>query len=367
MVHDARHGTAGLIATASQFERLLLLQLFIAVLLMSLLPVVVALTARRQEQRDLAVMHSRYRLLADHVQDVVILTDSSRRRLYVSPAIQQVLGWTPEEFLKLSYADLVHPEDLAGVNRAMQERFHDQTITYRASKKDGSEVWIEARVSRFRDTHGRHLVGETEPGGERMTEGGVVTLRDVTARQAAEQGLAAANRELASLVWKDGLTGLANRRRFDESLKLEWSRAFRDGKPLSVVILDVDHFKIYNDRYGHQLGDRCLVAVSDAIASGLFRPSDLAARYGGEEFAVVLPGANIVSATKVAKRIQENVVSHGIEHSGSSFGIVTVSVGVASVIPHAEATPDDLLRAADEALYASKHAGRNRVTSTELL
>ncbi len=303
-----------------------------------------------------------------------MLTDRDTRRLYVSPAVYEVFGYTPAEFLRMSFRDMVHPEDLAYVTETIfpkDDNWNRLTVVYRGFHRDGRIVWIEAQISQFRDVDRGELAAQsTDDMNSRLRtsgEGRVVTLRDITRRREAEHAVELASRELENLVRKDGLTGLANRRRFDEDVAAEWARCQREKRPLSVVILDVDHFKIYNDRYGHQLGDRCLIAVSDAIASGLYRPSDLAARYGGEEFAVVLPGAGLEAAVKVANRIRQNVVAHGMEHSGSNHGIVTVSVGVASVMPHAGAAPDDLLRAADEALYASKHAGRNRVTSTELL
>lgn len=179
--------------------------------------------------------------------------------------------------------------------------------------------------------------------------------------------LDAANRELRRLSSIDGLTGIANRRCLDQSLSAEWSRGLREQQPLSVVMLDVDHFKQYNDRFGHQSGDECLRRVARALHESLHRPTDIVARYGGEEFSVLLPGADKDGALLVANRLRQNVEALGLEHpSSAASGVVTVSAGLATCVPLRELTPSELLGAADQMLYESKRSGRNRVTSAAL-
>lgn len=174
--------------------------------------------------------------------------------------------------------------------------------------------------------------------------------------------LEVANRELKNLANVDGLTGLANRRRFDEVLNKEWQRMQRDRAPLSLILADIDFFKRYNDTYGHQKGDECLKAVALAIRSGSQRSSDLAARYGGEEFAVILPNTSLESAVKIAYQIQEQVRALRIDRSPlSAFPYLTVSSGVASQFPHKQETLENLIGTADAALYRAKASGRDRV------
>lgn len=171
-----------------------------------------------------------------------------------------------------------------------------------------------------------------------------------------------ANQELQRLSMTDGLTGIANRRMFDVSLAREWRRCLRLNKPLSVVMLDVDYFKKYNDRYGHQEGDDCLVAVAQEVARAAPRPGDLVARYGGEEFVMILSDTGESGANWVAERIRQHVSELNFPHKDSPYGHVTVSCGVSSILPASELSPEMLVKSADNALYLSKNQGRNMVT-----
>lgn len=172
---------------------------------------------------------------------------------------------------------------------------------------------------------------------------------------------------LENLSFLDGLTGIPNRRRFDMVLEMEWQRAMRNAQPLALVIIDVDHFKAFNDTYGHGAGDTCLKQVAEALNACQRRSSDFMARYGGEEFAAVLPCAGTGDAAAMAEIIRKEVESLGIEHSGSpTCDRVTVSLGVASIIPPLHSSPSILLEAADRGLYAAKAAGRNQSKSMDL-
>jgi len=176
------------------------------------------------------------------------------------------------------------------------------------------------------------------------------------------QQLQAANEELQRLASLDGLTQIANRRRFDQYLDAEWQRLKREQVPLSLIFLDVDFFKLYNDTYGHLAGDDCLRQLASAFKSIVKRPADLVARYGGEEFAVILPNTEIQGAVYMAQTIRQAVRNLAIPHAQSSVcDRVTVSLGVASIVPNSEISPQDLINAADKALYLAKRQGRDQV------
>jgi diguanylate cyclase (GGDEF)-like protein len=171
---------------------------------------------------------------------------------------------------------------------------------------------------------------------------------------------------LQELANHDGLTGIANRRAFDETLKLEWRRAMRDNLPLSLLMVDVDHFKHYNDNYGHLAGDECLKKVASAMSDQMQRASDVVARYGGEEFAVILPNCTTEGATVVAERLRKAVEGLAIPFINSELGHVTVSVGVASVLPSPAGDNWQLISTADSALYRAKASGRNRAVALQV-
>ncbi len=173
--------------------------------------------------------------------------------------------------------------------------------------------------------------------------------------------LASANRELEKLSRQDGLTGIANRRYFDSYLVTEVRRGARERQPLSLILSDVDHFKAFNDCYGHQAGDDCLRRVAAALSSAGRRPADLAARYGGEEFAMVLPGTVLDGAVDVAQAVSRVIEGLAIPHERSAVDRnVTLSQGIVSLIPEKETSSEDLIQRADQALYMAKQQGRNR-------
>lgn len=172
-----------------------------------------------------------------------------------------------------------------------------------------------------------------------------------------------ANQKLQLLSSMDELTGIANRRQFNQALDKEWRRALRDNKPLSLIMLDIDCFKLYNDNYGHLAGDDCLKQVAYVLNTQARRPGDLVARYGGEEFAIVLPDTHPESAAQYAHRVRTAIDTLHIPHEYSTTAKhITISMGVATVIPNNKMTPDNLIKLSDDALYQSKQEGRNRIT-----
>ena len=176
-----------------------------------------------------------------------------------------------------------------------------------------------------------------------------------------EQQLLKINQKLGQLVNIDSLTQLANRHRFDEFLTREWYRRRRDNSSLSLILCDIDYFKLYNDRFGHIAGDECLKQVAEVISQGVKRPADLAARYGGEEFAIILPQTPAQNALKVAERIRLNVKKLELPHPSSLIdNCVSLSLGVSCIAPNSKSTEQQLLSTADEALYEAKKRGRDR-------
>lgn len=184
----------------------------------------------------------------------------------------------------------------------------------------------------------------------------------VRARVKTHLTLKAQGDMLRGLVFVDGLTGVANRRRFDEMLQAEFHRCRRSGQPLALLMIDIDHFKRYNDCYGHQTGDACLQAVAAALKGSLSRSHDLVARYGGEEFACLMPDCTQLDGQIKAEKLREAVQALGIPHADSpTASQVTLSIGVAAVVPDAHTTPQQLVAIADKALYLAKARGRNRI------
>jgi diguanylate cyclase (GGDEF)-like protein len=202
-----------------------------------------------------------------------------------------------------------------------------------------------------------------------------LSLKHETARRKARETelmevtrqLQAANERLQNLSLLDGLTGIANRRHFDQGLLQESRRAKREKIPLSLIMLDIDYFKAFNDTYGHLIGDDCLKTVASTLKKTLKRPGDFLARYGGEEFAVVLPNTDDVGAINIAEELRVDIERAGIAHINSLCAdYVTVSLGVVTRFSEQDETPDDLILVADQALYRSKHEGRNRVSVERL-
>ncbi len=267
-----------------------------------------------------------------------------------NPGAERLYGYQAREVIGRSITFLVPEEQqdeipllLAKIKSGVSID-HYETVRLH---KDGQQLVVSVTISPIRDDQGNIIGAST-------------IARDITERKQAEE-------LLRRLSYMDGLTGVSNRRHFDEILDKEWKRCMREDRYLSLIILDIDFFKAYNDTYGHLEGDRCLKDVADLLSRVVSRPGDLAARYGGEEFAVILPSTMPEGAVTVAERIRAGIEELRINHGGSSIGeYVTVSLGTASVIPKPEVDPKVVLQAADAALYKAKQGGRNRSVQTIL-
>jgi diguanylate cyclase (GGDEF)-like protein/PAS domain S-box-containing protein len=298
-----------------------------------------------------------FQYLAEHSSDVICRVDSTSAIRYASPSCLDVLGWTPEEMIGIRPEQLVLPEDLH-IIAAATERTHLPGVrsapsTVRARRKNGGVIWLEINAGIVRD-----------PVTDRPVDV-ILSMRDITARKLLEENL-------ASQALTDGLTGLANRRAFDQSLESEWKRTLREGSQTSLIILDIDHFKTLNDHSGHLFGDDCLRAVASAIKGAVHRAIDIVARYGGEEFAIILPCTGADGALVIAERVRAAIEDLQIPHGGNRQpgGFVTASIGVATALARHGGMvkmPESLLMAADSALYRAKQDGRNRVAANFLL
>jgi diguanylate cyclase (GGDEF)-like protein/PAS domain S-box-containing protein len=305
------------------------------------------ITERKLGEALLRESGERFRLIADNVADLVVRLRPDLTCRFASPASRDLLGYEPEEIIDLPLVDVVHPDDRAALLadlRALQDGYLSGDLRFRACHASGDAIWVEAT--------GRMLSA---------SDGMILAIRDITRRKQVEDQLAAANERLHALASQDGLTGLRNRRSFDEAFDTEWRRAAREGLPLGLILLDVDRFKSYNDVHGHQAGDDCLRAVAAAIAGALRRPADLAARYGGEEFVVLLPNTDAAGTLKIAEDVRSAVEDLGMPNRGNGGVPVTISAGIWACIRVDGLSQREALRAADENLYAAKAAGRNRV------
>jgi diguanylate cyclase (GGDEF)-like protein/PAS domain S-box-containing protein len=301
------------------------------------------------ELRDRARAEQLYRLLADNSEDAIVCGDVFGRCRYTSPSLSIITTHSAEALRGWGWVDLVVEADRPKVITALtdlQSGASQASARYRYARADGAVTWVEMRAR----------LTQLVPGISQREF--VANIRDITRQKQAEEELEEANAELSALSMTDALTGVANRRQFDQMLRKEWNRAMRTASPLSLLMIDADHFKAYNDLYGHPMGDQCLRQVAQAVARSVLRAGDVVARYGGEEFAVILPDTIAEMAAQVGDRVIAALALDAVPHQGNARGIVTVSIGVASMIPELGSTSAELMSQADAALYQAKHAGR---------
>ena len=331
------------------------------------------LRAEREEAafgEQLAASEARYRLLADNSHDVIWTLDiPSRRFTYISPSVRTLRGYAAAEALQQSLAESLTAESAARLNEEIDRNLRRISAGDRDAQVLTSEL---EQLCRNGDVVSTEVVCNYlfDPDGVPRTILGIT--RNVSERKEAENALRESNHQLqlqldeinrlqAALqeqAVRDGLTGLYNRRYLDEMLEREVSRARREGIPLSLVMLDIDHFKRVNDTYGHQAGDEVLKILAATLMADI-RTEDMACRYGGEEFLILLPNMPLAAALTRAEAWREAVEALCIVHGDFPIRF-TISLGVAAYPDHGK-TPDDLTRCADQALYRAKHGGRNQV------
>ena len=342
----------------SMQARIFALQLYLVAALAIALPISVAQAQRNRLIARLIDGEGRYQLLAENATDIVMSIGLDGRIIYVSPRVVPVLGYAPEDLIGVYYPELVLPDDREAMVSAIESLTVTETELSRDSglrRPDGEARWIK--------TYLRLVVDPFSGKPEMLT----VTVRDITERKTAEQRLADERRELQGLAFRDGLTGLFNRRHFDRELERVWRQHAQANSqsPVAAIMIDIDAYKNYNDHYGHQRGDECLRQVAQAIASAARRPTDVVARYGGEEFALILADTDQHGALIVAERIRTGIENLRIPHPACPTGIVTISGGVAAQRPGQDGDGSALVAAADRALYAAKQRGRNRTCGVD--
>jgi diguanylate cyclase (GGDEF)-like protein/PAS domain S-box-containing protein len=308
------------------------------------------ITARKEAEEALRESEQRLQAIFDNAAVGIGLTDKTGRSILANARGATQLGYTLEELAQYSNLELTHPDDRAETVERMQQLVRGEIQGYRIEKrylrKDSSIFWADLSASAIYDDDGQitHFLG---------------VVVDITERKQLEHQLHQANMLLQEQAIRDPLTGLHNRRYLDETLPRELQRAERAGQPVGIIMLDIDHFKWFNDTYGHDAGDTVLRAVG-AFLQQHTRGADIACRYGGEEFTLVLPGASLADTQQRAEELRAGILSLVVKHNGQALAQVTISLGVA-VFPEHSALADDIIRLADQALYQAKRNGRNRV------
>jgi diguanylate cyclase (GGDEF)-like protein/PAS domain S-box-containing protein len=306
------------------------------------------LHARQRLAAELQAKEAVFRLLAEESSDMVTRIGTDERIHYISPSSARVVGWRPEQLMGTSALAGVNAEDLPRVEQLVaalkRGEAEDARIVYRSRHREKKEIWIESTMRVTKDF------------GTGEINGVVAISRDMTEHKSLEQ-------KLAALATMDGLTGIANRRHFDERLENEWARAGREGTTLSLLLIDVDHFKKFNDEYGHLAGDACLQAVAKILAEQARRPADVVARFGGEEFVLLLPNTDATGCRQIGEAIRQSLAQLGIVHAlNFPSRQLTVSIGgTTTSCGGAQASCLSLVEAADCALYSAKKNGRDRL------
>ena len=315
-----------------------------------------AIQQRRLTEQKLCELNHKNEMILSTAGEGIFGVDIHGNMLFANPAAVSMMGWPLEKLQSVNHHALVHhtkadgspnPAEECPVRKAFKERkttYSDKEIFWR---EDHSSFPVEMTAAPLLE--------------EGNITGAVVVFRDITQRLTSDRALREANQKLAELARIDGLTGIANRRSFDELLEITWHDHIRSGQALSLLMVDIDYFKLYNDSYGHLAGDRCLKQVARALTESLYRPNDRLARFGGEEFVLLLSSTNSQGAKQVAERLRKAVETLRISHEYSEVNDwVTISIGIASMVPNRNTSSGGLLRKADEALYQAKADGRNR-------
>jgi diguanylate cyclase (GGDEF)-like protein/PAS domain S-box-containing protein len=323
------------------------------------------ITERRQAEQSREFHYSLIRAIHDVSLDGILVVDDEGKVVSYNKRFSEVwkicLAGIPVGLRK----EFITPPDqsvLADVLKCVKDpdTFLERVRELYANPEEDDRCQIELKDGRTLERYSTSLKSET---GQHL--GRVWFHSDITERKRAEQKLQEAYSAVESLAVTDALTGLANRRRFDQYIAGEWRRGMRDGKPLSMLLLDVDFFKSYNDTYGHLRGDSCLRQIAESCQDVVARPGDLVARFGGEEFAIILPNTENEGAMTVANEVCLALRGRRLPHSSNQSGIVTVSIGCVTIVPLFGKHVHELIEMADQALYRAKNNGRNQVCSNK--
>ncbi|WP_022719663.1 diguanylate cyclase [Rhodopseudomonas sp. B29] len=288
----------------------------------------------------------------DRIAEMIIWLDEDGRVMFVNAAATKLLGYSNAEFLSMTVLDLDPLFDAAIWKAHWQEVVERGSFTLETVNRTKSGVNIPVEVT----------VNFVECLGRKMN---CSIVRDITERKQAAERLAEMNQRLVAASLTDELTALANRRHFDRVLTASYMRHLRTRAPLSLILIDIDHFKAFNDRYGHLQGDQCLQRVAEVIDDRMFRPDDLAARWGGEEFVCILPETDRAGALVVANCLRDAILGLAIPHEASPIAaVVTASFGIVTAICQPDKTADSLFETADVLLYEAKKRGRNCIVQS---
>lgn len=305
------------------------------------------------------VMHDFLNILPAVLYEYVLYPDGSSELLYMSPSAKEILGYDAEYFVEdvQRFWQKVHPDDVKRLQE--EDRIANQQNCFfvcevRFQHACGEKIWMQLSSK-----------PSTEMKNNAVIWSGYMIV--ITRIKKIELALLEANQRLKSLSQTDGLTGLANRQHFDETLDSEWARFERTARPFSLLFIDIDYFKEFNDQYGHLMGDNCLKKIASILQDFTRRAGDIAARYGGEEFVIIAFDSKIADAVLMAEDIRESVASLNMVHECSRFNKLTVSIGVAAIEDNEYPDQTSLLKAADMALYQAKRAKRNCVRSANNL
>ncbi len=301
--------------------------------------------------------------MIENMHDGVLTIDRSGIITTVNPAAINILEMDKKQIEKKNFSDVfIHYPENDDFNQiildAIYQDFmsHHKICNYYTGGKIKS-LFVTTSLLKVEEEGALHSIGVT------VLFIDITELQELRDAAVALDKIKVLNQQLERLSYLDALTNLPNRRLFNDVLNREWRRMIRAKKWLTIVLVDIDNFKELNDSLGHLEGDAVLIAVATALNQTVRRPGDLVTRYGGDEFIVIMPDSDIVAAGHMAEEIRQAISDLNIQHQCSPHGIITVSIGVASQQPPLQARPEELLKAADEALYRAKHKGRNTVSS----
>lgn len=295
-------------------------------------------------------------LLLDSLLGLPFAVDwSSGNFVHVGPQIETLLGYSQDHWKTVQdWVDCIHPDDS---ERAMNycvsqsEQCLNHEFEYRMIKQNGDIIWVRDVVNIAQDNDGnvKYLIG---------------FIIDITDDKNTQIQIISDKNKYQRLTLVDHLTKAYNRRKFDSYLIDNWNKGMRGQEPLSLIIIDIDHFKQFNDLYGHTLGDKVLVKVADAMLDTFKREYDTVCRIGGEEFAAILPNTSIETALELAQKLQDKIADHNISHEHSHTSpLLTVSMGVSEAVNYHNYTSQQFYAFVDDLMYSAKNSGRNRIVS----